>query len=49
MKISKIAWISSASQPANQPYIRPGCTRCMAPEILHCKGDPVGFTKLLLR
>ena len=29
----KIAWILSASQP----YVRPGCTRCTAPEILRNK------------
>ena len=36
-------------QPANQPYVRPGYARSMAPEVLHSKGNPVGYTKLLFR
>ena len=35
------------SQPASQPALRPGCTRCRAPEILHDKGNGGGFTKML--
>ena len=38
-----------AGQPAGQPYVRPGCASCMVPEILHCKGNPVGYTKLLFQ
>ena len=32
-----------------QPAVRPGSTRCMAPEIQHSKGDRVGFMKLLFQ
>ena len=38
-----------ASQPASQPAVRPGSARCMAPEIEHSKGNPIGFMKLLIR
>ena len=38
-----------ASLPVSQPAIRPGSTRCMAPEIQHNKGNPVAFTKLLFQ
>ena len=31
------------------PAVRPGCTRCRAPEISHDKGNGSGFTKMLLR
>ena len=33
------------SQPS-QPAIRPGCARCMAPEISHDKGNGGGFMKM---
>ena len=36
-------------QPANQPYVRPGCARCMAPEILYSEGNPIEYTKLLFQ
>ena len=36
-----------ANSSACQPAIRPGCTRCRAPEILHDKGNGGGFTKML--
>ena len=42
-RISKFTCISSASLPA----VRPGSTRCWAPEILHNKGNGGGFTKML--
>ena len=29
--------------------VRPGCTRCRAPEISHDKGNGGGFTKVLFR
>ena len=29
------------------PAVRPGCTRCRAPEISHGKGNGGGFTKIL--
>ena len=32
-----------------QPAVRPGCTRCRAPEISHNKGNGGGFTKMLFR
>ena len=32
-----------------QPAIRPGCTRCRAPEISHNKGNGGGFTKMLFQ
>ena len=32
-----------------QPAVRPGCTRCRAPEISHDKGNGGGFTKMLFR
>ena len=32
-----------------QPAIRPGCTRCRAPEISRDKGNGRGFTKMLFR
>ena len=38
-----------ACQPAGQPYIRPGCARCTAPEIQLSKGNPVELMKLLFR
>ena len=38
-----------ASQPACWPNVRPSRARCMAPEIQHSKGNPVGFMKLLFR
>ena len=31
------------------PAVRPGCTRCRAPEISHDKGNGGGFTKMLFR
>ena len=31
------------------PAVRPGCTRCRAPEISHNKGNGGGFTKMLIR
>ena len=34
-------------QPASQPAVRLGSTRCTALEIQHSKGYPVAFTKLL--
>ena len=36
-------------QPASLPAVRPGCARCMAPEISHDKGNGGGFTKILFR
>ena len=36
-------------QPASQPYVRPGCARCTAPEIQHSKGSHVAFIKLIRR
>ena len=33
----------------SQPAVRPGCTRCRAPEILHDKGNGGGFTKMLFQ
>ena len=38
-----------ASQPASLPAIRPGCTRCRAPEISHHKGNGSRFTKMLFQ
>ena len=35
----------SACLPASLPAVRPGCTRCRAPEISHDKGNGDGFTK----
>ena len=32
-----------------QPAVRPGCTRCRAPETSHDKGNRGGFTKMLFR
>ena len=49
LKISKFTCISSASLPACQPAIRPGCARCRAPEISHNKSNGGGFTKMLFR
>ena len=49
LKISKFTCISSASQPASLPAVRPGCARCRAPEISHNKGNGSGFTKMLFR
>ena len=37
------------SQPASLPAVRPGCTRCRIPEILHDKGNGGGFMKMLFR
>ena len=37
------------SLPACLPAVRPGCTRCRAPEISHDKGNGSGFTKILFR
>ena len=34
-------------QPACQPAVRPGCTRCRAPEISHNKGNDGGLMKIL--
>ena len=34
---------------ASQPAVRLGCTRCIAPEFLHNKGNHVGLTKLLFQ
>ena len=48
-KISKFTCISSDSQPACLPAVRPGCARCRAPEISHNKGNGGGFTKMLFR
>ena len=31
------------------PAVRPGCTRCRAPEISHEKGNVGGFMKMLFR
>ena len=31
------------------PAVRPGCTRCRAPEISHDKGNGGGFTKMLFQ
>ena len=46
-EIFKINLHSSASLPS----IRPGCTRCRAPETfkLHDKGNDGGFTKMLFQ
>ena len=33
----------------SQPAVRPGCTRCRAPEISHDKGNGGGFTKMLFQ
>ena len=38
-----------ACQPACLYAVRPGCTRCRAPEISHDKGNGSGFTKMLFR
>ena len=35
--------------PASLPAVRPGCTRCRAPEISHDKGNGGEFTKMLFR
>ena len=35
--------------PACQSAVRPGCTRCRAPEISHDKGNDSGFIKMLFR
>ena len=40
----KFTSISSASQPASQPDVRPGCASATALEFLHNKGNHVGFT-----
>ena len=45
----KFTRISSASQPASQPAVRPGSASATALEFLHNKGNRVGFTKLLFR
>ena len=45
----KFTRISSISQPASQPAIRPGSASATALEFLHNKGNCVGFTKLLFR
>ena len=39
----------TASLPACQPAVRPGCARCRAPEISHNKGNGGAFTKILFR
>ena len=50
LKNSKIASISSACHlPACLPAVRPGCARCMAPEISGSQGNGGGFTNLLYR
>ena len=41
--------ISSFSQAASQPAIRPGCASATALEFLHNKDNFVGFTKLLFQ
>ena len=33
--------------PASLLYAKPTCSKCIAPEILHDKGDHIGFSKLL--
>ena len=43
----KFTRISSISQPASQPAVRPGSASATALEFLHNKGNRVGFTKLL--
>ena len=48
-KILKSTCIPSASLPASQPAVRPGCTRCRAPEISHDKGNGGRFTKMLFQ
>ena len=48
-KIFLITCISSHSQPASQPAVRPGCARCRALKITQTTGYCVGFTKLLFR
>ena len=48
-EIFEIYLISSASLPACQPAVRPGCARCRAPEISHDKGNDGRFTKMLFR
>ena len=45
LKISKFTCISSASQPASLPAIRPGCARCRAPEISHSKSNVVAHLR----
>ena len=45
----KFTRISSASQPASQPAVRPGSASATALEFLHNKGNRVGFMKLLFR
>ena len=45
----KFTRISSASQQASQPTVRPGSASATALEFLHNKGNRVGFTKLLFR
>ena len=44
-KNSKFTHISSTSQLASQPAIRPSYASCMAPEFLHSKGNHIGFMK----
>ena len=43
----KFACISSISQLASQPAIRPGYASATALEFLHNKGNSVGFMKML--
>ena len=45
----KFTHISSISQPANYPAIRPSSTSATALEFLHNKGNCVEFTKLLFQ
>ena len=45
----KFTRISSASQPANQPAVRPGSTSAMALEFIHNKGKRVRFMNLLFQ
>ena len=45
----KFTRISSISQPACQPAVRPGSASATALEFLHNKGNHVGFMKLLFR